>query len=58
MDSPIYIGRWSSDYVDVPSQQYRDFALSSFGVQELGNQCMVQINIEKQAKTSITKAKA
>lgn len=50
MKRPIYIGRWNSDYVDVPSQQYRDFALSSFGANQLDYQCMVQINLEKKAK--------
>ena len=58
MNRPIYIGRWNSDYVDVPSQQYRDFALSAFGMSQLDYQCMAQINLEKKAKNIFYEGKS
>ena len=46
----VYVGRWSSDYVDVPSESYIRFALSNFQGYNLEHSCVVQINLEKQAK--------
>lgn len=50
LDESVFIGRWSSDYVDVPSESYIRFALSNFGGYTLENSCLVQINLEKEAK--------
>ncbi|MCO4752931.1 MAG: hypothetical protein KC478_00545 [Bacteriovoracaceae bacterium] len=46
----IFVGRWNSDFIDVPSEAYKQFALSSFDVFSMRNHCMVQVNIQKQAK--------
>ncbi|MEX1099410.1 MAG: hypothetical protein WEB87_03220, partial [Bacteriovoracaceae bacterium] len=46
----VFVGRWNSDYVDVPSESYMRFALSNFNASSLKDHCMIQINLEKQAK--------
>ena len=50
LNESVFVGRWDSDYIDVPSESYMRFAISNFGGYSLQESCVVQINLEKQAK--------
>lgn len=47
---PIYIGRWKSNKVVIPSEEYMRFVLNQFQEVSVRNYCMVQINLPKAVK--------
>lgn len=50
LDEKVFVGRWGSSYIDVPSESYIRFAYSNFKGYPIEDSCLVQINLEKQAK--------
>ena len=50
LNESIYIGRWKNARVTVPSEQYMRHVLDNFKIDGVGSNCLVQINLPKQAK--------
>jgi len=50
LDEGIFIGRWNTDFVDIPSESYMRHALGQFQLSNVSNQCLIQINLTKSAK--------
>lgn len=50
LDESIYVGRWKSAKVIIPSEQYIRHVLDNFKIDGVGSNCLVQINLPKKAK--------
>lgn len=46
----IFVGRWNSNYVDLPSEDYMRLILKQFNQTNISGSCLVQINLTKPAK--------
>jgi hypothetical protein len=50
LNESIFIGRWNNKSVSVPSETYMRFVLDQFSIDSVSSQCLVQINLPKEAK--------
>jgi hypothetical protein len=50
LSESIFIGRWNNKVVTVPSETYMRFVLDQFSIDTVNSQCLIQINLPKEAK--------
>ena len=49
LNESIYLGRWDKKTASIPSEQYMRHVLNKFRINSVGSNCLVQINLPKQA---------
>ncbi len=54
LSDSLFIGRWNNSIVEVPSDDYIKFIMDKFRMQNIGSQCVVQINLAKAARKIIS----
>jgi hypothetical protein len=50
LNESIFVGRWKNKVVQVPSETYMRFVLDQFSIKTVNSQCLIQINLPKEAK--------
>jgi hypothetical protein len=50
LNESIFIGRWSSESLIIPSEDYINHVMSYFEMGNSDSQCVIQLNIDKKAK--------
>jgi len=47
----VFVGRWNTNQVTIPSETYMRFVLGQFSLGSVGSQCLIQINLSKKANS-------
>jgi hypothetical protein len=50
LNENVFIGRWNSEHLIVPSDDYINYVIGHFDMGNSDSQCVVQLNINKKAK--------